>query len=319
MNANLEPQKFDFFELANEDTQRRQSIKNIIDSYHHDWDVLAELCQNAVDAIRKNDPPKGKIHIRFDRKNHSIEVSDTGVGMTREKASRAFAPNFTDKRGHPKLIGEKGLGLTFCAFRTGRITLETSTGDGFVHTVTFEKARDWVEEVALEKPMVAVSTRQEVSGSFTKVSAQDVTGDFTLEEPRLKHLLLTKTALGSTYPLWDDLEKMNAQIEISLSIVEIDGAEKTVPLVHWYWHPADHLLHKKSLQEIKGLAANNKMRDFKGWGLTDKREMPLAGKQAHFYTLMLSVPEYDKLAQQHNLLSRYKLRQSLFSVKGGAG
>jgi hypothetical protein len=33
------------------------------------------------------------------------------------------------------------------------------------------------------------------------------------------------------------------------------------------------------------------------------------GNSAHFYTLMLSVPEYDKLAEQQNLLSRYKLRQ----------
>lgn len=244
-------------------------IRNIVDSYHHDWDVLAELCQNAVDAIRGKDSAKGAVRIRFDRKCHSIEVTDTGVGMTREKVSKALAPNVTFKKGQPKLIGEKGLGLTFCAFRTDRITVETSTGDGHVHCVVFEGGRDWVEERKAERPMVVVSTRAEATGSFTKVSAQGVEADFSIEEPRLRHLLLTKTALGSTYPLWSELEGKNPTIEISLSLVNLDSAEKTEALTHLYWHPADHLLHKKSLAEVKELAQNNKMRDFKGWGLTD--------------------------------------------------
>ncbi len=31
----------------------RKSIKDVDDSYNNDWDILAELCQNSVDAIRK--------------------------------------------------------------------------------------------------------------------------------------------------------------------------------------------------------------------------------------------------------------------------
>jgi anti-sigma regulatory factor (Ser/Thr protein kinase) len=316
MDTKLQEGKIDIFELGSDDTQR-QFIRNIVDSYHHDWDVLAELCQNAVDAIREKVPAKGTVQVRFDRKNRSIEVSDTGVGMTREKVSRALAPNVTFKRGQPKLIGEKGLGLTFCAFRTNKIKIETSTGDGFVHTVVFDGGRDWVEERNTARPMVVVNTREEVSGSFTKVSAQGVIADFDLEEPRLRHLLLTKTALGSTFPLWPDLTTRNAQIETSLTIIEDSGVEKTEKLAHCYWHPADHLLHKKSLEEVKELANNNKIRDFKGWGLTDKREVPISGKPAYFYTLMLSVPEYDKLAEQQNLLSRYKLRQKEAERTGG--
>lgn len=30
----------------------RREISNICDSYSHPWDILAELCQNSVDAIR---------------------------------------------------------------------------------------------------------------------------------------------------------------------------------------------------------------------------------------------------------------------------
>jgi molecular chaperone HtpG len=290
----------DILDVRGDDTQR-QLIRNIVDSYHHDWDVLAELCQNAVDAIREKDSPTGTIQVRFDRKKRAITVTDTGVGMTREKAARALAPNVTFKRGQPKLIGEKGLGLTFCAFRANRIELETSTGDGFVHTAVFEGGRDWVEERRVLRPMVVVSSRQETSHSFTKVTAEDVSGDFELEEARLRQLLLTKTALGGTFPLWAELENRNAQIEISLVTVDKDGSEKAEKLAHRYWHPADHLLHKKSLREVQELAQNNKMRDFKGWGLTDKREMPVSGRPAFFYTLMLSVPEYDKLAEQEKL------------------
>lgn len=309
MDTTLNEAKIDIFEFGKSDESQRQLIRNIVDSYHHEWDVLAELCQNAVDAIREKNPAKGEVQVRFDRKNHSIEVTDTGSGMSREKAERALAPNVTFKKGHPKLIGEKGLGLTFCAFRTGNIAIETSTGDGFVHMIVFEGGRDWLEDAKTPKPILVANTRSQACGSFTKVSAQDVVADFGLEGPRLRHVLLTKTALGSTFQLWPELEKKEPPIEIQLSVVEDDGTERTENLAHCYWHPADHLLHKKSLKEVRELAQNNKMRDFKGWGLTDKREVALAGKAAYFYTLMLSVPEYDKLAEKNSLLSRYKLRQ----------
>jgi hypothetical protein len=317
MNTTLSETRIDIFEFGKSDESQRQMIRNIIDSYHHEWDVLAELCQNAVDAIREKNPGKGEIQVRFDRKNRSIDVTDSGSGMTRDKAERALAPNITFKKGQPKLIGEKGLGLTFCAFRTNRITIETSTGDGFIHTIVFEGGRGWLDNITAPKPIVVASTRSQACGSFTKVFAEDVISDFKLEGPRLRHVLLTKTALGCTFPLWPQLEKKEPPIEIQLAVVEEDGVEKTQQLVHCYWHPADHLTHKKSLAEVRELAQNNKMRDFTGWGLTDKREVVMAGKAAYFYTLMLSVPEYDKLAEKYGLLSRYKLRQKDAERSGG--
>jgi len=292
------------------DDSLRQGIRNVIDSYHHDWDVLAELCQNAVDAIRDGAAAKGNILIRFDRAAKSLEVRDTGVGMNREQVEKALAPNITFKKGNLKLIGEKGLGLTFCAFRANRIVIETSIGDGFVHTAEFNGGRDWVEERRSERPLVTVTTRKDDCKSFTRVSAQDVLSDFDLEDRRLQHLLVTKTALGCTFPLWEEAEVRAAKIAISLEIIGTDGSHKSHDLEHRFWHPADHLPHTKTLSEVKELAQNNKMRDFKGWGLTDKRQITLSnGKKAYFYTMMLSVPEYDRLAEKEHLLSRYKLRE----------
>ena len=101
-------------------------------------------------------------------------------------------------------------------------------------------------------------------------------------------------------------------------MIEGDGTHRTQTLPHCYRHPADYLPHRKTLAEVRELAQNNKIRDFKGWGLTDKRRVDLAGKPGYFYTLMLSVPEYDKLAEQQHLLGRYKLRQREAERTGGS-
>ena len=52
--------KIDIFEFGKSDESQRQMIRNIVDSYHHEWDVLAELCQNAIDAIREKNPGKAR-------------------------------------------------------------------------------------------------------------------------------------------------------------------------------------------------------------------------------------------------------------------
>ena len=122
MSTPVADEKVDLFQLASDD-DHRQFIQNIVDSYHHDWDVLSELCQNAVDAIREKTAASGRVDLLFDRTSRSIQVTDTGIGMTRDKVSKALKPNVTFKKGHPTLIGEKGLGLTFCAFRTIEIVV----------------------------------------------------------------------------------------------------------------------------------------------------------------------------------------------------
>ena len=45
--------KLDFLTKPTEQRLRKE-IVNICDSYSHPWDVLAELCQNSVDAIHNH-------------------------------------------------------------------------------------------------------------------------------------------------------------------------------------------------------------------------------------------------------------------------
>ena len=51
--------------LTTTDRERRRKVNGIVDSYNHSCDVLAELLQNAVDAIR--------MHVR----EHGEAVRDT--------------------------------------------------------------------------------------------------------------------------------------------------------------------------------------------------------------------------------------------------
>lgn len=55
--------------------QIRHQIRGILDSYTHDWDIFAELAQNAIDAIVRKAPTRGHIRISVDSPNKTIEFS----------------------------------------------------------------------------------------------------------------------------------------------------------------------------------------------------------------------------------------------------
>jgi len=62
--------------------QIRQSILDIDDSYNNSWDIIAELCQNSVDAIRVSKENKNhQVQIAIDSTTKQIEVKDTGIGI----------------------------------------------------------------------------------------------------------------------------------------------------------------------------------------------------------------------------------------------
>jgi HSP90 family molecular chaperone len=64
----------------------RKEINNIVDSYSHPWDVVAELAQNSVDAIRHHRQLHGTgrahaIDLTFDRESQTLTIRDTGTGI----------------------------------------------------------------------------------------------------------------------------------------------------------------------------------------------------------------------------------------------
>ena len=75
----------------------RHQIRGILESYTHDWDILAELCQNAVDAIRMADRPRGHIQLRVDGTRGLISCTDNGIGIPPKEFERLLRPFGTDK------------------------------------------------------------------------------------------------------------------------------------------------------------------------------------------------------------------------------
>ncbi len=105
--------------------QIRHQIRGILDSYSHDWDILAELAQNSIDAMRRQPPIRGHIKISINAAERTIEFSDNGCGIDPQKLQGLLRPFATDKLGVANQIGQKGVGLTFILFSTASFKLET--------------------------------------------------------------------------------------------------------------------------------------------------------------------------------------------------
>jgi DNA topoisomerase VI subunit B len=120
---------------ADEAFKRRQ-IEGILESYNGNYDVLAEMIQNSVDAVEDAAllglPEPFLIELSVNLKENAISVLDTGIGMTAEEIIKVCAPHATLKP-HPDLVGKrgkrvayrgyKGVGLTFLAYGTDDIVI----------------------------------------------------------------------------------------------------------------------------------------------------------------------------------------------------
>ena len=75
---------------------------------------MAELIQNAVDAINRTDPVvQGEIYLQIDCIRKEISIRDNGCGIAPEKLVTFLRPFSTDKLDDENQIGEKGVGLKF--------------------------------------------------------------------------------------------------------------------------------------------------------------------------------------------------------------
>lgn len=106
--------KIDFLKPNTEEI--RHQIRGILDSYSHDWDLISELTQNAVDTILEAKPEKGRIELHVDATGKRISILDNGTGINPAHIERLLRPFGTDKSSKPNLIGEKGVGLKFVIF-----------------------------------------------------------------------------------------------------------------------------------------------------------------------------------------------------------
>ena len=262
-----EPTTIDWFATRNEDSFRDEA-RNILDSYAHPWDVLAELTQNAVDAIelsRRTEHAlaanRGAAHvstiqITIDAQQRSVTVRDDGVGISASEIIGVLKPHFSCKRGK-SLRGEKGVGLTYIALVGNKLTIRTKSADGS-RQATVIGAQDWIgrsrQLPTIEITPLAVlptsSTFTEVEvGEIPRASAGDDELDiFELNFKQLAFLLRTRTAIGSTRTLFSDAPDLD--IQVRLAVKSAEGLLSAGPIDFSYFTPAE-LLPKKQLIELK--------------------------------------------------------------------
>ena len=194
---------------------KKESIKNIDDSYNNEWDILAELAQNSIDAIiKRGSQSNNTITIEFNCDAKELSFSDNGIGFEidpNKKNTILGNPtlldlNVTSKRNDSNQIGEKGVGLKFVVFNSNMTTIETSDGS---KTIKLECPNflKWKKGETDDLPKYELKQFQESDGNkFTKISVSNLSTRFDklflLRLEQLEYVLRTKTAIGRTNLLW---------------------------------------------------------------------------------------------------------------------
>lgn len=236
------------FLLAKSEQAVKRELRGILQSYHHYWDILAELLQNARDAIVKRQEQQlaggeqvadGRIHIAVDATSRAVEVIDNGTGIESSFIQEVLAPGGGDKSGSGNQVGEKGVGLTYVAFSGDDFSLSTTCGEEPM-SCTLTGAASWVmaDDQSVHPPKLVLSpeatpTEAFKGGSFTSVriagipkrSSKDL---FSLTNDDLKWILRTRTAVGDTRAILrqEDLPP----VHVTYSWTSVDGEHMAGPV-----------------------------------------------------------------------------------------
>lgn len=119
----------EFFSNAN----HQLIIRDVFAMYHHQWDVIGESVQNAVDSVLKQaeEAPENyepTIEMTYNARTREIVVKDNGTGVSSEEVKRVVAPHVSLKSPLEANRGEFGVGLTFVAFSSNNFKLESVCG-----------------------------------------------------------------------------------------------------------------------------------------------------------------------------------------------
>ncbi len=230
------PELFDFLKPSLKEI--RKSISDIEDSYNNDWDILAELCQNSVDAIRKRNPENGKITLEIDSFNQTIVIEDNGIGIEPDKLPILLAPFSTDKENDETSIGEKGVGLTFVLFSCNDFKITSGTVNG-AKTALINDAHNWKSNSSNTNLQLTLEdSKTEIKGTRIELKKVKDSPMFQLSFEQLIFVLRTRTALGNSNHLWDENE---LDIEVFLKHRNLDNIENKCRLDNRYWMIYDSL------------------------------------------------------------------------------
>ena len=217
--------------------QIRQSIRDIDDSYRNEWDLLAELLQNSVDAIRETDRASGKITIELDARDQSVRVVDDGIGIDPEDLAPLLRPFSTRKGRDQRTIGEKGVGLTFAIFASDYFEINTGTETGSATgRIVGAKAWKYAENDAPLELEVHSSPEGYV-GTEVILRGIDAPELFNLTANQLAFVIRTRTAIGNSLSLFSD----DIEIATTLNHMDREGNRTDLNIPFRYWLPTEGL------------------------------------------------------------------------------
>jgi hypothetical protein len=229
-------------QFKSETAYKRRMVLGVLESYNSNYAVLAEMVQNAVDAVEDTIllalPRPYEIHVHVDMYANKLSVRDSGIGMSREEAIWAFAPSVSFKhtetlRGTKRPYrGYKGVGLTFLAYGTDDIRLHSRHHvSGDFTTAKMQYGRSWAVGEQNESALVVVDSEMSPlenceRDTFISVQLSPTTRPRRLNmiasEPQVwKVILQTRTAIGQIF-LEDEA---SSQITVHLTATDTEGQQ----------------------------------------------------------------------------------------------
>lgn len=241
----------------------RRTIVGVLESYNGNYDALAEAVQNAMDALEdahlQGLPGQFSLEIRIDLNANAISVFDTGVGMTQSQICEACAPSATfkdadyaqvivKKRGEKNTYrGYKGVGLTFLAYGTDDIQIQSRQNGGLIKG-RMRNGRQWAEGKVDDAPLLetdSTSTPLDKTkrGTWVKFGFSPSTRPANLFHlgtslETWEAIVRTRTAAGQVLI---DREPV-VPIKVTLKVISKDGVEQSAQIQPEFYLP--HLVER---------------------------------------------------------------------------
>jgi hypothetical protein len=288
-------------------------VRDVFAMYNHEWDVIGELIQNAVDSVTKRrevsqgDNYQPEITINYDLQNRSIEVHDNGIGISEGDILKVVAPHYSGKEPSGANRGEFGVGLAFVVFSSQKFRI-ISCYDKRESTLEVSNAYDWSMNVDTDIELeITRSVQPRNTENFTKIWVNPVRFPaFTVK--KLEFVLQRFTAIGDFWAAYYDKD---GDIKVTLEFIDEQGKQTTTKVKNRLWHPADYLsslldyeivdyVTLKSIEEGPRSAA---LPNYVGSGMVYKDKMVRQGQEFTFYALMCYSRYYKELAMAAGVTS----------------
>jgi hypothetical protein len=281
-------------------------IQDIFAIYHHKWDVLGELIQNAVDSVLKRKEEGERdyhpaIDITYNSRIREITINDNGNGITPKEMRKIVAPHVSLKSKNAAFRGEFGVGLTLVAFSSNDFIIE-SLSDSSKSALIVKNGYSWAMDNTSKETIDIIfnSEKSDDENNYCNVIFKPVRFP-EYDCAQLDYIIRRYTAIGD---FWSCYKKEEGPIDVSLTYIDEQGEPTRHKIENKFWHPGDYLKlidvetvdYKIVENEIKK-GKEYALPNWVGFGLIDKDLIIKRTKEFTYYALFCRAPYYNKLGE----------------------